>query len=205
MRVEDVMDISSILSTVESAYDSSSSTSGGTTSSSSSVDFSAMTISQIRDMTDEMVSNGKLNDLQVVALSSYGLMDETVTGEGPSMGYTRADTGTYNVVNILNSIANFDRSAGDTQDAATFTGTAQAIQAYENNASENTTSGETTIKSSSVNSNSSTDSSSMTTNQINDLTDAVACNGKLMALQQISLISSGLMDNSSGSTVNATA
>lgn len=50
--------------------------------------------------------------------------------------YNRSDTGTYNVVDILNGVANSDSSVGDTQDGAIFTGTAQAIQAYEDSSSE---------------------------------------------------------------------
>jgi hypothetical protein len=138
------MDMSSVLSAVKSTYDSSSSTSGKTTSSSSSIDFSSMTISQIRDMTDKMALEGKLTGDEQLELVCDGLQDFNAADKSyqpeAEGAYSRSDTNTYNVENMINGYAEFDSETGNTNGAAIWTGAAQAIQAYEDSSDTTSTS-----------------------------------------------------------------
>jgi hypothetical protein len=115
-------------------------TSGVPTSSSSaspsSLDGSNMTISQIRDITDQMAINGQLTSMQDLHLEVNGLMDLNPADPSyqPDMGgvgYSRSDTGTYNFSDMMNGEAAFDASQGFTQNASAERGIAQAFQEYE--------------------------------------------------------------------------
>jgi hypothetical protein len=47
------------------------------------------------------------------------------------IGYNRTDTGTYDLVGMMNSAAEFARASDDNQSASTYQGIANAGQAYE--------------------------------------------------------------------------
>jgi hypothetical protein len=117
-------------------YTSSLSTSSAISTSSSSLDFSHMTIAQIRDMTDKMELEGKLTDMEELELVGNGLMDLnpydlSYQPDSDGIGYSRSDTGTYNVVNMLDGAARFAASLDNAQSASSLSGAAEAIQQYE--------------------------------------------------------------------------
>ncbi len=134
------MDVSSVLNSVQD-YDNNAGPSGGssprtTASSSSTTDFDQMTISQIRDTTDQMAIEGKLTGQQQLTLIGDGLQDLNAADPSyqPSdngIGYSRADTGTYNLVDMMNGAADFAAAADNNQSAATYKGIADAVQSFE--------------------------------------------------------------------------
>ncbi len=145
------MDVSSVLNSVQD-YDNNAGPSGGssprtTASSSSTTDFDQMTISQIRDTTDQMAIEGKLTGQQQLTLIGDGLQDPNAADPSyqPSnngIGYSRSDPGTYNFVAMMNGAADFADSMNNAQSASTYSGIADTALNYENSisrASINTT------------------------------------------------------------------
>lgn len=107
------MDISSLLSSVEQSYDANTSSSSATSASSDQADFKSMTVGQFRDITDQLASDGKLTDLQQMALISTGLQDNNAYDKSyqpyeEGLSYTRSDTNTYDFLNIVNDYAACD-------------------------------------------------------------------------------------------------
>ncbi len=102
-----------------------------------------MTISQIRDTTDRMAVDGKLTVQQQMALIGDGLQDLNASdpsyqpAETIQVGYSRSDTGSYNMVKMMNGAAEFADSMGNAQTGAVYQGIAQAFQQYESGSSVN--------------------------------------------------------------------
>ena len=150
------MDISSLLSTIEiscSADLSSSSSTSGASSSSSSVDFSCMTISQIRDITDKLAIEGKLTDLQQIELICNGLQDYNATDKSyqpdtDGVGYSRSDTNTYNISDMISGYAEFDSDTGNVSGANIFKGIEQALQNYANNSDSSSSTSSSSVSAS---------------------------------------------------------
>lgn len=136
------MNIGSILASVSYNYGESAATAStnGSSASTSSGDLNNMTIAQIRDMTDKMALDGKLTDSQQMALIGDGLQDLNAADPSyqPStngIGYSRADTGTYNVTSMMEGAATFASSVGNSQMAAIYQSIASALGEYENSSS----------------------------------------------------------------------
>ena len=97
-------------------------------------DFAHMTISQIRDMTDKMAAEGKLDKIQEIALAGAGLMDG---GNGlPSapddgVAFSRSDPGTYNMVGLMDNAAIYSAYMGDPGLGDVFQSVAHSVQTYE--------------------------------------------------------------------------
>ena len=97
-------------------------------------DFEHMTVSQIRDMTDQMASEGRLDPLQQISLANAGLMDGQTSNSGTDTTgpvFTRDDPGTYNLVDMMDGSATLSAYMGDNQLANLFNGIANAVQKYE--------------------------------------------------------------------------
>ncbi len=92
-----------------------------------------MTISQIRNSTDQMAVDGKLTIQQQMALIGDGLQDLIASdpsyqpAETTQVGYSRSDTGTYDMVKMMVGTADFANSMGNTQTGAVYRGIAQAF------------------------------------------------------------------------------
>lgn len=92
----------------------------------------SMTTAQIRGAVDKMAINGQLSGQQQVALVAAGLQD--LDASNPSYqpaeqtGYTRASTGTVDVVNLMNDYAAFDAAHGNTSLASTYSSLAKLFQ-----------------------------------------------------------------------------
>ena len=103
----------------------------------SSIASSAMSIPQIRNITDRMAVDGKLTIKQQMALIGGGLMDPNPenpsyqpTTSGIRAGYSRSDTGSYNFVGMMQGSAAEATSSGDAQLADIYSGIAQSFQDY---------------------------------------------------------------------------
>lgn len=108
------------------------STSSATTSDSGSYNLHDMTISQIRDMTDQMATDGKLDPMQWATLQVSGWMDQNPSdpasgqaglasfGVGANGIASRSDTQTYDVVSTLEEAAQFEQAHGNTQGATEY-------------------------------------------------------------------------------------
>ncbi|MDR3723957.1 MAG: hypothetical protein P4K83_05645 [Terracidiphilus sp.] len=108
------------------------SSSFATTSDSGSYNLHDMTIGQIRDMTDQMATDGKLDPMQWATLQVSGWMDQNPSdpasgqaglassGRGVNGIASRSDTQTYDVVSTLEGAAQFEQAHGNTQGATEY-------------------------------------------------------------------------------------
>lgn len=119
-----------------------------TTSSSTSTstcttdDLGSMTISQIREVTDKMATDGKLDPMQFALMQVSGWMDPNPSnpssGQSNSASYgggiynvaSPSSTQTYDVTSTLQAAAEFAQSGGNTQGAAEYRNLLKAFESY---------------------------------------------------------------------------
>jgi hypothetical protein len=99
-----------------------------------------MTISQIRDMTDQMATDGKLDPMQWATLQVSGWMDQNPSdpasgqaglassGGGVNGIASRSNTQTYDVVSTLEGAAQFEQAHGNTQGATEYQNLLKAFE-----------------------------------------------------------------------------
>lgn len=123
-------------------YETSSKPASAQATGSSTTDFQDMTVSQIRDMTDQMALGGKLTGLQQLALIGDGLQDLEASNpayqSNDGTGYSRTDAGTYDFVGMMNSAAEFAQEQHNSQTASVYQGIADAVQQYESDSTSST-------------------------------------------------------------------
>jgi hypothetical protein len=101
------------------------------TSDTPSSNWNDLSISQIRDTTDQMATSGQLTAQQQMALIGGGLQDPNAYDpgyqptQGTQVGYSRSDAGTYDMVNIMDGAA---AMATSPQSAAIYQSIAQDFE-----------------------------------------------------------------------------
>lgn len=121
----EISDLSAILNTVAADWQSDQSA-GATGTQSTALDFKSMTVSQFRDVTDQLDREGKLTTEEDLALIGDGLrdlnLDDLSYQPASNTGYNRSDTSTYNFIGMMSGAAEFSASMGNTQMANVYQG-----------------------------------------------------------------------------------